>query len=311
MLLIFKPIKANAKNIDYTDYIVADSYVDGVNNLKIRIPIDQFSRPYWLLYNYFTDGLITTYEGDNFYWQNSNNLEAVDVVFNAFYTSSTGDYLLITDIPDGSTLSLHYDIHEDFDMDYYTMYVQWRIQYFDVNYNSLGYQYTESLQADFSGNEVSVVLSKPEGAIWMRCQVEWSHVSWRDSDGEFDLYARAFEFDVSIDAMQREQQLTGQTNKLLEKVNESLNTTVPGASDSINNSNNAQDKLEAAGDALANVPKPPINNVNSSISGYVPTDSAQQTNSFLGALWESELFMTMIILLLTIGTCSYVLFGKR
>lgn len=311
MLLLFKPIKANAKNLDYLDYVTQDNYVDGYNNLKIQIPISDFTQPVWDL-RYYEDGnYLDTQYGDAFIWDEPGE-RSLDLTLNAFEgTRDAGqDYLLIRDIPNDSTLTLFYRIVDVYEYSYITMSVQWSIMYFDINYNYLGLQQTNREYGDIEANALDIEIQKPDGAVWMQCVINWAPLRGFDTT-DFHLVAEFFEFDISIDAMLRDQQLTGQTNKLLEKVNDSLNTSVPGAQDSINNSNDAQDRLDAAGDALANVPKPPLNSVNSSISGYVSTESSQQTNSFLGALWESELFMTMIILLLTIGTCSYVLFGKR
>lgn len=312
LLLSFFPVtKVNATNFDYLDYIVTDSYSDGQNHLKIQIPISEFTLPLWEL-RYAEDGTFLQSEtGVSFVWDEPGE-RALDLTFNAFNGSSEKgqDFVLIRDIPDESVLTLYYRIDDVYDYGYITMSVQWTLHYYDINYNYIGMQQSPKEYGDVTANAVDVTLEKPKNAVWMQAIINWNPLRGLSST-DYHFVAEAFEFDVTIDSLQREQQISGQTNKLLEKVNDSLNATVPGADDSINDSNDAQDRLEEAGDALSNVPKPPASDVNVSINNYLPSDSVAQSNNFFSYLWESELFMTMIILTFTMGTCSYILFGKR
>lgn len=312
LLLSFQPVKVNAKNFDYTDYVTSDSYVDGKNELKIRIPIDEFSECIWKVYYHETDDLLDEIYGNHFTWEEPGT-RSLKITFNAFSgtTDESTDNLLIADIPDGSTLRLHYEIYDAFDEAYYTMSVRWTLSYFDVNYNYISTQISETQYADIEANAVDVLIQKPDKAVWMRCQVEWFPVQMIGGI-EYSFFAEAFEFDISIDAMQREQQISGQTNKLLNKVIDTLNTDSGGAAqNSANSMNNVTGKLDSLGDAISNVPKPPVSSVDTNLNSYVSVDASTQTNNFFAAFWQSELFMSMLLLLLTMGTVSYVLFGKR
>lgn len=301
-------MKAYATDFDYQDYIITDSYLDGKNHLSIKIPIEKFSDPFWILQS-FPDG--------DYVWNGTGSTCKLSIVMYphdyslTFMPFNGGDSFVVTDIPDGSKVRF------EFDMDNYSglvadMSVFWGINFYDQNYQPLTSIYTEPELGTFEVNYVEMDFNKPEGAVYCTFNLGFRGIHfYNNSNDVFNIVAKAFVFDIDIDAMQREQQISGQTNKLLEKVNDSLNTTVPGADDSINDSNDAQDRLEQAGDALANVPKPPVNDVNVSINSYLPSDSVTQSNNFFSYLWESELFMTMIILTFTMGTCSYILFGKR
>lgn len=314
LLLSLFPIKAYAADFDYTDYIVSDSYEDGMNTLQIRIPIDDFEKPSWITYQ-LRDGsyqFVRRFNGKALYADFSNYVDDTSlpymIDFFAFYGM---DYLELADIPSGTNIRLEFDIDDIGERSYPDFTSYWVLSFYNSEHQLINTEFTDAVTSTFEVNYTETVLNKPAGAVYFTCSVVFRPVSLIYANNILNLRCNAFVFDISIEAMQREQQISGKTNELLEAVNDSLNTTVPGASNSINNSNNAQDRLDQAGDALANVPKPPVNDVNVNIDNYVSADSVVQTNNFFSYLWQSELFMTMIILTFTIGTCSYILFGKR
>lgn len=277
------PVKAYATDFDYTDYIVSDSYQDGMNTLQIRIPIEDFNDPSWGIYQ-LRDGAYKfvrrTYGRDldidlSKYVSDTTLPFMVD--FYAFYDE---DYLDLTDIPNGSTLRLEFDITDDLPYGYPDFNSYWVINYYDANQIKIDTVFTEPVITDFEANSVETVIQKPAGAVYFTCSVVFRGISLMYSMDQIDLRCHAFVFDLSIEAMQRSSRSAAKRTNFLEAVNDSLNVTVPGAGDSINDSNDAQDRLEQAGDALQNVPKPPVSDIEISIDNYVDVNTTDSINGF-------------------------------
>lgn len=314
LLLSLFPVKAYATDFDYTDYIVSDSYQDGMNTLQIRIPIEEFNDPSWGIYQLQNGSykFVRRYYGRDLDTDMSKYVSDTSLPFMVdFFAFYDEDYLDLTDIPNGSTLRLEFDITDYNSYGYPDFNSYWVINYYDANQIKIDTVFTEPVITDFEANSVETVIQKPAGAVYFTCSVVFRGISLAYNFDQIDLRCHAFVFDLSIEAMQREQQISGKTNELLEAVNDSLNVTVPGAGDSINDSNDAQDRLEQAGDALQNVPKPPVSDIEISIDNYVDVNTTDSINGFLDVFWDSNFFLTMVLLVFTMGTCSYILFGKR
>lgn len=315
LLLSLSPMKVSAAMVDfdYTDYIVSDSYQDGQNHLQVRIPLSEFQDAYWSIYENqtgsykFIKGQVgaALYMEVAKYMKNENNPLMVD-----FFAFKGGDYLSLSDIPSGSELTLEYKI-KDYEGSYPDFSCNWVINYYDASHELISTVNTPQVLGDFVTNAVTIEIDKPTGAMYMTCSVRWRNLSLLYTDGYLDLSVSAFVFDLSIDAMLREQQETGKTNKLLQEVSDALNETIPGADQSIDKSESAQDKLDQVGDALESVTKPAVGDIDISIENYVTPEASEQISSFFQAFWGSHFFTSMLTIVLTIGTASYILFGKR
>lgn len=94
---------------------------------------------------------------------------------------------------------------------------------------------------------------------------------------------------------------------------ESDAVTAAEAENMVTNSVSKGEQLEQLGDSLSNVPKPNVNNVTSLIepSATLSNSDPQLVQTALSVVYSWEKFLSILALVIALGTISYSIFGKK
>lgn len=117
---------------------------------------------------------------------------------------------------------------------------------------------------------------------------------------------------LSIPSLYRQREQGEVTNGLLQDILNALDASSGGAAGDFNNSvGGVTGELGSLGDQLSGVDRPDAGDINTDISDYVDTTTNRQVYGVFSVLWESPMILSMLMITLTLVTCSYVLFGKK
>lgn len=133
----------------------------------------------------------------------------------------------------------------------------------------------------------------------------------------------AFDFSITEEFYQELQK--AETNRLLGKIedhleeqNQTLDDIFEGtpeqnqqAQDSVGGLKDSTDKLGALGDTMSSVEKPVINSNQISAGSLVPETSLLVLSAPFQALWENEILLAILTIVVTLVLVSWVFFGKK
>lgn len=275
-------------------------------------------------------GFYTFGESVNFYIQNGGttyfSFFPFGTVFDLQFSGGTnviGNFLDLKGLPEGS-------------MFYYTMELgaNWNSQHFVFEEDTL----SSSIYVDSSGtviseydNEVGVstytysewinkVYTAPIHQVGGAKGFAFGHrpfsITYDNPDAgaqaSFTLRVTSVQLILSIPSLYRMREQSEVTNGLLKQILDALDASSGGASGAFNDSvNGVTGELGSLGDQLSGVDRPDPGDINTDISDYVNPGVNVSVYGLLAKLWESPLLLNMLFIMLTLTTCSYVLFGKK
>lgn len=306
IIVSFLVYPAFAKVIDYNDYI-SNVSVNGDNDI-VTVCLPAGHNNVWYLKSLSGGTTYKTVQGNSF----DSYAELPDIYKALYYPIDPQDLIDILYIPNGTMLNLSILIEAD----------QWignnvsasfEIQYYDqTGTNLIGSAIGSAASWDPNSGDklsVSIALNKLDGACFIKIRVILSRC---ENTGSYTVTAQDLYFTMSISSMLRLQQETGRTNKLLEQVLDSLNQNSGGAAQDFQDSIVNQDQqLDQMAGIMDSIDRPDAGSINVSIDDYVSPSDMQNVSSILSVLFQSDLLLSMLMILLTMSIAAYVLFGKR
>lgn len=325
--LLVLPVYAD---VDYNDYIT-NIVVDGSNDLVTStIPADDV---YWSV---FRSG-VNYYSGDGSAFVTREplpSMDLADIYSNWFYI----DPLILSNIPNATSISgcfnlkLHFSPASNADSDFERTIV---IHYLSSSGAHISYDVieTERITVPTSGVlgyqfdfPFSYVLDKPDGAAFAYFETRFYFYSGHSGSVTISGSVSDLTLKMSISSLYRLQQQTGKTNQLLEQVEDlladqgktlddilgSLNQDSGGASGQLKDDVAQQgDKLDQMAGVMDSVDRPDPGDINISMDQYISQDDFHVFSPFMQLLWDTPIFMKMLMMLLMVAAVSYVLFGKK
>lgn len=316
---------------DYRDF-ESDFYIDGDNDIVyVDLPTT------WFYYkvntsdlSYVKQGYWTAGQSVTVYLQNGYTTHfsfypfgtPFDLQFSGGSTVS-GNFLDLEDLPEGSTF-------------YYTieLYANWNnvhIVYNDDPISSSIYVDSDGKVVSDYDNDIGVTTYTSQERIDKVFTSSIRQVggakgfafghqpftctynnSASASQASLTFNIKSVQLILSIPSLYRMREQSAVTNGLLKQILEALDASSGGASGAFNDSvNGVTGELGSLGDKLSGVERPAAGDINTDISDYVDSSANKQFYGVFDVFWESPLILNMLMVTLTLVTCSYVLFGKK
>lgn len=305
LIVSFLVYPAFAKVIDYNDYI-SNVSVNGDNDIvTVCLPADDMTK--WEFKSKDGKQLFNTFYGQNTPSLSFPELKVYRIIY---YPIDFRDLIDITQIPQDTVVNTSISIESEYDIQISSAEIS--VQYYDDNatllttkiFKNSSFNPTTGDPLTFSFN-----LSRPDGAKYIRIRYWFNDCNLI---GMVRFLAGDLYFTMSINSLLRLQQETGRTNKLLEQVLDSLNQNSDGAAQDFQDSIVNQDQqLDQMAGIMDSIDRPDAGSINVSIDDYVSPSDMQNVSSILSVLFQSDLFLSMLMILLTMSVAAYVLFGKR
>lgn len=223
LMVVALAVPTLAITISPEDYIVEETSNGDISTLYVTVPGEDL-RIKWNLLNGSTYATIKEEEAQAFTVTLTASPSKYWVGCQVF------DYLDITDIVDGSTLSVKYNI--EYELATYQPLVgsiRYQIRYFDADgimLDSVKFVTVPSANF-FDETALDVTIDKPEGAVKMTFILQFMDITTEQTPITFRLNLESVSFVCDIPTMVRVQQETGRTNKLLEDIIEYKPTPKP------------------------------------------------------------------------------------
>lgn len=239
-------VPALAANLDYTDYI-SDMYVDGDNDVvKVDLPFDN---AYSVVVEYDTvnpaGSPIASGSGGSISWNATADMFYYIDTYPLGPALAGGDKLDLTNIPNGSVLTVSFSCDLMAASGYGTPHHDVWIYYCDASNNVVGS--TQNTAGTFPPGDKSAVVSftldKPSGAVSLYFCVQVDDLQPNYS-GKYTFTLESVDLELSISALYLQQIQSGKTNELLEKVNEQLQEQGQTLDDVLSQQQQTNDKLD-------------------------------------------------------------------
>lgn len=215
---------ALAANLDYTDYI-SDVYVDGDNDVvKVDLPFDN---AYSVVAEFDADNPagspIASGSGGSISWFATADMFYYIDTYPLGPALAGGDKLDLTNIPNGSILTVSFSCDLVASSGYGTPHHDAWIYYCDAANNVVGS--TQNTAGTFPPGDkpavVSFTLDKPSGAVSLYFCVQVDDLQANHS-GKYIFTLESVDLELSISALYLQQVQTGKTNEILGEVEKQL-----------------------------------------------------------------------------------------
>lgn len=137
-----------------------------------------------------------------------------------------------------------------------------------------------------------------------------------DSYFKIEIVSAVLDMQISSDYWQQWQ--NEQNGEMLNALNDKLDGAINGtpeqnqqAQEAVGALNDSTDKLGELGDTLSSVDKPTINSSQISAGSLVPETSLVVLSAPFQALWENEILLAILTIVVTLVLVSWVFFGKK
>lgn len=227
-LVLSLAVPCLAVDFDPRDYIETEYVGEEITTLEVSIPWDAFTGIHWIAYD------TNTPES----WQNPYAEEwasSFDLLMNGDGSApegysidcspfARGDYIAIKDFVNGTEVSVDFSINGISDWAILEgMEYRYQIYFFDYQYQRITVEFSDFASTEwFDQNEISFILNKPDGAMYMTFILQFRNVyqEMYDSgmENNLNLNFNAVNFTCDVATMKTQEQLTGETNRLLEKL---------------------------------------------------------------------------------------------
>lgn len=295
-------------NTVHVDSFPGDSEHKASADFKIDIPESSFryTLQYW----------------DSMPWVSSRGKNTSNL-FNLSYGSSihciidffvNNEYLDISNLPDGSRFLLSVKPFINVQDAFRTPIGTILLNYLDSNGNELGSECVSNISPNDNYEYLAdLVLDSPDGTKYCTFTLLLQNISVLNDLGlvndcviyleDFDLHLRT---DSSfVDLLQNQNQINQN------------NTIINGTPEQNQQINDANDKMESAGDKLGDlndqmqVEKPDADDMDVSIDSLVPGTSILAYTQPILEFWENPTLKAMLIIVMTLVLVSWVMFGKK
>lgn len=320
------PIKASAavtKSYNYEDYVSSATVSGNVKTVNVSIPVEPVKWQYFL-----SGSEVGVGSGNNMALDVRPNTQyaircyvfgsTLDLNQYAIGRTYSTDALYIGNIPDGTSYEVRCDLFIDDSSASVAFSRSWTDLYLDENGKCLKLVNQESSAYCIPGSSYNTysikmdgTISKPEGAVYLVTGFQFHNIKTGSQTDTLGISFLGYNLTMDIDQLSSLAEQQGETNKLLEEIQNGSPADQEAAdkfNDEVGNQTGEMDKLVGDMDKLN---KPDIGGMDISVDKLVPSAEASILSQSIVPFMENDLIVGMLMIVAMLVFVSFVLFGKR